>query len=211
MNMEEKEFLRNESVYVRISTAGNPNTSDAVLAELAKDSDNDVRRSAAGNPNTSVAVLAELAKDSDNYVRRSAAGNPNTSVAMLAELAKDSHWVVRSSAAGNPNTSGVVLAELAKDSDNYVRRSAAGNPNADEPIKYKFIVTKTYVATNGTNHIWYKHNYPNIEPFYTCGCFCGSRKALISRFYSMDCCIDPSIRMRILSSLDEKFKEVFGR
>mgnify|MGYP001310703717 CR=1 FL=1 len=159
MIMEEKEFLRNESVYVR--------------------------RRAAGNPNTSGAVLAELAKDSDNYVRRSAAGNPNTSSAVLAELAKDSHW--------------------------GVRRSAAGNPNTDEPIKYKFIVTKTYVATNGTNHIWYKHNYPNIEPFYTCGCFCGSRKALISRFYSTDCYIDPSIRMRILSALDEKFKEVFGR
>ena len=159
MNMEKKEFLRNESVYVRSSAACNPNTSGAVLAELAKDSD----------------------------------------------------CIVRRSAAGNPNTSGAVLAELAKDSDNNVRRSAAGNPNADEPIKYKFIVTKTYVATNGTNHIWYKHNYPNIEPFYTCGCFCGSRKALISRFYSTDCCIDPSIRMRILSALDEKFKEVFGR
>ena len=185
MNMEEKEFLRNESVYVRRSAAGNPDTPGAVLAELAKDPDNDVRRSAGGNPNTPGAVLAELAKDPD--------------------------WGVRSSAAGNPNTSGAVLAELAKDSDWGVRSSAAGNPNADEPIKYKFIVTKTSVATNGTNHIWYKHNYPNIEPFYTCGCFCGSRKALISRFYSMDCCIDPSIRMRILSSLDEKFKEVFGR
>lgn len=127
------------------------------------------------------------------------------------EFLRNESVYVRISAAGNPNTSGAVLAELAKDSDNYVRRSAAGNPNADEPIKYKFIVTKTYVATNGTNHIWYKHNYPNIEPFYTCGRFCGSRKALISRFYSMDCCIDPSIRMRILSSLDEKFKEVFGR
>ena len=211
MNMEEKEFLRNESVYVRSSAACNPNTSGAVLAELAKDSDCFVRRSAACNPNTSGALLAELAKDSDKDVRSSAAGNPNTSGAVLAELAKDSYWSVRRSVAGNPNTSGAVLAELAKDSDNNVRRSAAGNPNADEPIKYKFIVTKTYVATNGTNHIWYKHNYPNIEPFYTCGCFCGSRKALISRFYSTDCCIDPSIRMRILSALDEKFKEVFGR
>jgi hypothetical protein len=127
------------------------------------------------------------------------------------EFLRNDSVYVRSSAAGNPNTSGAVLAELAKDSDWSVRRSAAGNPNADEPIKYKFIVTKTYVATNGTNHIWYKHNYPNIEPFYTCGCFCGSRKALISRFYSTDCCIDPSIRMRILSFLDEKFKDVFGR
>ena len=127
------------------------------------------------------------------------------------EFLRNESVYVRRSAAGNPNTSGAVLAELAKDSDWSVRRSAAGNPNADEPIKYKFIVTKTYVATNGTNHIWYKHNYPNIEPFYTCGCFCGSRKALISRFYSTDCYIDPSIRMRILSALDEKFKEVFGR
>ena len=40
MNMGKKEFLRNESVYVRSSAAGNPNTSGAVLAELAKDSDN---------------------------------------------------------------------------------------------------------------------------------------------------------------------------
>lgn len=40
-----------------------------------------------------------------------------------------------------------------------VRRSAASNPNSEgyKPIKYEFIVTKTYVATNGTNHIWYKH------------------------------------------------------
>ena len=155
----------------------------------------------------------EFLRNENVDVRRSAAGNPNTSGAVLAELAKDSHWSVRSSAAGNPNTSGAVLAELAKDSDNDVRSSAAGNPNSEgyKPIKYEFIVTKTYVATNGTNHIWYKHNYPNIEPFYTCGCFCGSRKALISRFYSTDCYIDPSIRMRILSALDEKFKEVFGR
>lgn len=73
------------------------------------------------------------------------------------EFLRNESVYVRRSAAGNPNTSGAVLAELAKDSDNDVRRSAAGNPNADEPIKYKFIVTKTYVATNGTNHIWYKH------------------------------------------------------
>lgn len=72
------------------------------------------------------------------------------------EFLRNESVYVRSSVAGNPNTSGAVLAELAKDSDCIVRRSAAGNPNADEPIKYKFIVTKTYVATNGTNHIWYK-------------------------------------------------------
>lgn len=76
------------------------------------------------------------------------------------EFLRNESVYVRRFAAGNPNTSGAVLAELAKDSDNYVRRCAAGNPNADEPIKYKFIVTKTYVATNGTSHIWYKHIIP---------------------------------------------------
>ena len=45
MNMEEKEFLRNENVDVRRSAAGNPNMSGAVLAELAKDSHWSVRRS----------------------------------------------------------------------------------------------------------------------------------------------------------------------
>jgi hypothetical protein len=73
------------------------------------------------------------------------------------EVLRNESVYVRRSAAGNPNTFGAVLAELAKDSDWSVRSSAAGNPNADEPIKYKFIVTKTYVATNGTSHIWYKH------------------------------------------------------
>ena len=76
------------------------------------------------------------------------------------EFLRNESVSVRRSAAGNPNTSGAVLAELAKDSDWNVRRSAAGNPNADEPIKYKFIVTKTYVATNGTSHMWYKHIIP---------------------------------------------------
>lgn len=71
------------------------------------------------------------------------------------EFLRNESVYVRRGAAGNPNTSGAMLAELAKDSDNDVRSSAAGNPNADEPIKYKFIVTKTYVATNGTSHIWY--------------------------------------------------------
>ena len=139
-------------------------------------------------------------------VRRSAAGNPNTPVDTLVELAKDSYWTVRRSAAGNPNTPVGTLVELAKDSDCDVRISAAGNPIEDE-----FIVSETYVAIKGTNHIWYKHNYPNVDPFYTCGCFCGSRKMLLSRIYSIDQSEDPAIRMRILMALDKKFKEVFGR
>ena len=93
---------------------------------------------------------------------------------------------VRRSAAGNPNTPVETLMELAKDSECDVRRSAAGNPNTPGYIEKNnhFIVTDTYVAIKGTNHMWYKHNYPNIAPFYTCGCFCGSRSQLLSRIYS---------------------------
>ncbi|WP_302447618.1 HEAT repeat domain-containing protein [Paraprevotella clara] len=172
-----------------------------------------VRRSVAGNPNTPVGTLVELAKDSYFAVRSSAAGNPNTPVGTLVELAKDSDWAVRSSAAGNPNTPVGTLVELAKDSYFAVRRSVAGNPNTPgyKPIEDEFIVSETYVAIKGTNHIWYKHNYPNVDPFYTCGCFCGSRKMLLSRIYSIDQSEDPAIRMRILMALDKKFKEVFGR
>ena len=211
--MTKNEILNSDSD-VRRSAAGNPNTPVEVLTELAKDSNWNVRLSAAGNPNTSVEVLTELAKDSDCDVRRSAAGNPNTPVEVLTELAKDSSWSIRRSAAGNPNTSVEVLTELAKDSDWSIRLSAAGNPNTPgyKETTYDFVVTKNYVAVKGTNHMWYKHNYPQIAPFYTCGCFCGSREQLLARIYSIDnISYDPAIRVRILNALDNKFKEVFGR
>ena len=185
-----------------------------MLTELAKDSDCDVRCSAAGNPNTPADVLTELAKDSDCDVRCSAAGNPNTPADVLTELAKDSDCDVRCSAAGNPNTPADVLTELAKDSDCDVRCSAAGNPNTlnHKETSHDFIVTDNYVAVKGTNHMWYKHNNPKIAPFYTCGCFCGSREQLLTRIYSIDnISCDPAIRIRILEALDKKFKEVFGR
>ena len=147
--------------------------------------------------------------NSDLYVRRSAAGNPDTPVDVLAELAKDSDLYVRSYAAGNPNTPVDVLAELAKDSKWYVRSSAEKNINHKKD--FSFIVTDTYVAVQGTNHMWYKHNYPNVNPFYTCGCFCGSREQLLMRIYSLDNSGNSGERQRILDALDRKFKEVFNR
>ena len=147
-------------------------------------------------------------------VRSSAAGNPNTPADTLVELSKDSDCVVRSSAAGNPNTPADTLVELSKDSDCVVRSSAAGNPNTPgyTSSNEKFIITETYVAIKGTNHLWYKHNYPNVAPFYTCGCFCGSREQLISRIYSIDnASSDPAARMRILNALDRKYEDVFNR
>lgn len=79
----------------------------------------------------------------------------------------NSDWGVRRNAAGNPNTPVEVLTELAKDSDCDVRYNAAGNPNTPgyKETTYDFVVTKNYVAVKGTNHMWYKHNYPQIAPF----------------------------------------------
>ena len=172
-----------------------------------------VRRYAAGNPNTPVECLKELAKDDDWGVRRYAAGNPNTPVECLKELAKDDDCSVRCSAAGNPNTPVECLKELAKDDDWDVRCSAAGNPNTPgyKEIESTFIVSDTYVAIQGTNHMWYKHNSISSEPFYTCGCFCGSRSQLLSRIYSIDNNVDPAKRRQILDKLDLKFKEIFGK
>ena len=184
-----------------------------VLTELAKDSDCIVRRYAAGNPNIPADVLTELAKDSDCDVRISVAGNPNIPADVLTELAKDSDCIVRRYAAGNPNMPADVLTELAKDSDCIVRRYAAGNPNMPdyEAEELQFTVKDTYVSVQGTTHIWYKHNYPNVAPFYTAGCFCGSREQLLMRIYTFDNQGRVAERMRILNALDEKFKEVFNR
>ena len=165
------------------------------------------------NPITPVDVLTELAKDSDYIVRMNAAGNPSTPVDVLMELAKDSDCDVRRNAAGNPSTPADVLTELAKDSDYIVRRNAARNPNMPgyEAEELQFMVKDTYVSVQGTTHIWYKHNYPNVAPFYTCGCFYGSREQLLMRIYTTDNPGRAAGRMRILNALDEKFKDVFNR
>ena len=184
-----------------------------MLTELAKDSYWCVRRNAAGNPNTPADVLTELAKDSYWCVRSYAAGNPNTPVDVLTELAKDNNCDVRCFVAENPSTSADVLTELAKDSYWCVRRNAVRNPNMPgyEAEELQFMVKDTYVSVQGTTHIWYKHNYPNVAPFYTCGCFYGSREQLLMRIYTTDNQGRAAERMRILNALDEKFKEVFNR
>mgnify|MGYP000834977632 CR=1 FL=1 len=210
--MDKNEIL-NSDCDVRCFVAGNPNTPVDVLTELAKDRDWYIRSYAAGNPNMLVDVLTELAKDRDYIVRCLVAGNPNTPVDVLTELAKDSYWCVRRYAAGNPNTPVDVLTELAKDNNCDVRRNAARNPNMPgyEAEELQFMVKDTYVSVQGTTHIWYKHNYPNVAPFYTCGCFYGSREQLLMRIYTTDNQGRAAERMRILNALDEKFKEVFNR
>ena len=172
-----------------------------------------VRRNVAMNPNTPVDVLTELAKDNNCDVRCFVAENPSTSADVLTELAKDNNCDVRRNVAMNPNTPADVLTELAKDSYWCVRRNAVRNPNMPgyEAEELQFMVKDTYVSVQGTTHIWYKHNYPNVAPFYTCGCFYGSREQLLMRIYTTDNQGRAAERMRILNALDEKFKEVFNR
>jgi hypothetical protein len=197
MKQEEIDKILNSDWAVRRNTAGNPNTPADVLTKLSEDSDWAVRRNTAGNPNTPADVLTKLSEDSHWAVRRNTAGNPNTPADVLTKLSEDSHCDVRSSTAGNPNTPADVLTKLSEDSHWAVRRNTAGN----------FIVTETYVAIQGTSHMWYKHNCE--KPFYTCGCFIGSREQLVSRIRSVDQSKDPAVRLRILEALDRKFDEVF--
>lgn len=173
-----------------------------------------VRRDVAGDLNTPVDILVELSKDNDSDVRASVAGNLNTPADTLIELSKDDSWCVRTSVAGNPNTPVDTLIELSKDGNYDVRASVAGNPKnlGYTPIDSKFIITDTYVAINGTNHLWSKYKCPNGTLFYICGCFRGSREQLVSRICSTDnLSAHPAVRMRILDALDRKFEEVFGK
>ncbi len=210
MKQEEIDKILNSDYDVRRNTAGNPNTPADALTELAKDSDSDVRSSAASNPSTPADALTELAKDSDSDVRSSAASNPSTPADALTELAKDSDSDVRSSAASNPSTPADALTELAKDSDSDVRSSAASNPSTPG---YKdtreYIIGDNYIATQGTNHLWYK--YKSEKPFYVCGCFIGNREQLIIRIMSLDMSENPHERLRILELLDKKFDETFNK
>lgn len=112
---------------------------------------------------------------------------------MNKEEILNSNYDVRYCAAGNPATPADVLTELAKDSDFYVLIYA--EKNIIHKKDFSFIVTDTYVAVQGTNHMWYKHNYSYLKPFYTCGCFCGSREQLLMRIYTLAkslfrCCSD---------------------
>ena len=138
--------------------------------------------------------------NSDCDVRAAAARNPNTPAELLTELAKDSDWGVRAAAACNPNTPAELLTELAKDSHWGVRAAAACNP--------KFVIGNNYVAIQGTTNIWYKHHFEGKEPFYTCGCFIGSKTQLNARI-NMEGGYNMVERKRILAKLDEKFQEVF--
>jgi hypothetical protein len=85
-------------------------------------------------------------------------------------------------------------------SDCDVRRAAAGNT--------KFVIGNNYVAIQGTTHIWYKYHFEGKEPFYTCGCFIGSRTQLTARI-NMEGGYNMVERKRILAKLDEKFQLLF--
>ncbi|MFC4676203.1 hypothetical protein ACFO6W_21175, partial [Dysgonomonas termitidis] len=102
------------------------------------------------------------------------------------------------------------LTELAKDSNWNVRRRAASNPSTPGYTDTReYVIGDNYVATQGTNHLWYKYN--SKKPFYTCGCFIGSREQLLIRIISLDMSENPYERLRILEQLDKKFDETFNK
>ena len=96
----------------KIDLAYNPNTSEDVLRELAKDEDWNVRCSVAQNPSTPLDLLRNLAKDKDWTVREYVAANSNTSSDLLRDLAKDEDWWVREKVASNPKASSKILVML---------------------------------------------------------------------------------------------------
>ena len=108
-----------------ISIAEDGNTSPDVLAELAKNEEEEVRKLVAKHPNTPSAALAELAKDTIKEVRALVSKNPNTPPAALKELAKENSWAV----VQNPSTPPEALVELAKDEYLGVREMVAKHPN----------------------------------------------------------------------------------
>ena len=127
---------------------------------------------------------------------------------MIVEEILSSDWDVRRRVASNSNTTVEVLNELAKDSDWDVRRRVASNPNTTGfALKREWILGNNYVATQGTNNLWYKYKGVNID-FYTCGCFIGSRQQLINRIIYDGMYNE---RMAILNLLDAKFNEIFNK
>jgi hypothetical protein len=69
--------------------AQHPDTSPAVLQQLADYPDKWTRRYVAENPNTLPAVLQQLANDADEWVRLAVVRNPNTPPDLLAVLVQD--------------------------------------------------------------------------------------------------------------------------
>jgi len=121
--------------YARKFVGENPSASEAILRDLATDSDAMVRRAVAGNLATPVDVLVTLAEDDNVDVQVAVAGNRLTPGETLTSMATSVEWDVRSVAAENPSTPGDALTALeAREDDWAVRASIASNVQAPQVL-----------------------------------------------------------------------------
>lgn len=153
------ELAKDQNENVRFFVAKNPNTPLEVLAELAKDQLNDVRREVAKNPNTSAEILSDLAKDQDGGIRYYAADNRHIPPEVLAELAKDQHVSVRRCVAGN-STSPETLSKLAQDQDKDVRFYVAMNRHTSSQVLSDLAKDQEYRVRRCVAENW--HTPPEV-------------------------------------------------
>jgi len=114
----------NEEALIRLVLAGNPHSSDKVLAQLATDKDEKVRRRVAENPNSPASLLKQLAKDESAEVRLSAADHPSLPEAALADLVVDPDDDVRLGLSMNRKLPKHILEQLTGDDNVYVSSNA---------------------------------------------------------------------------------------
>ncbi len=110
-----------DDLHLRRVVAGNPNTPEQVLRQLAQDKVSVIRRHVAENPHTPSDILRHLANDSDSDVRLAVAENTNTPNETLTRLAADQNVDVRYGVAENANMPEKILLALTNDENPYVR------------------------------------------------------------------------------------------
>ncbi|MBL0539739.1 hypothetical protein [Aeromonas caviae] len=111
--------------------ARNPSTPLSVLNALSLDEAEDVRVSIAGNPKVSQALLIQLLERTNHYdirVLAAAAGNHTLPSNMLVQFVSDERPLIRMSAASNPLLKIEQINELLLDRDEYVRKALMENP-----------------------------------------------------------------------------------
>ena len=146
-------MAKSPHIGLKSEIAGDKNTPEEVLIELAKDEDSYIRRRVAYNSNTPPEALIAMSTNSDEYTRHYVARNPSTPPEVLIELAKDSDAYVRWGCALNTRTPPEALIAMAKDSDADVRHCVATNPSTPPETlialsKDTVLYVRTFAKTN---------------------------------------------------------------
>jgi CheY-like chemotaxis protein len=104
--------------------AGNPQTPQHILTNLAHHCSDVVRKRVAENPKITPALLAEMSHDKSPEVRLSVANNPAASKAILSELSNDDSADVRFGMAELSSIPREILEKLSQDENPYVAAAA---------------------------------------------------------------------------------------